>query len=380
MFGGLTFRSLSNTGLYQLGPRHFITTSVDQYRVESNQNARTSFTLEQLKTEYGDGRSEDTQSLGVKVKALKNLAVAATYYTTARETEKSEAGASVGLEWAIKKDLALKLDINNRDGGLIGEQQSRVFSLNGLLAKRFLLWDNVKISSGISETALLGRQIGSDNGIKIEAGFLGGSFLFDNSDKLDPTTLLYYHSRLLQFESDKDPKKWYHVTFRRQKLLPLAGVLTEKRNYALDMRLSPNTNLTLTSFYGQDDPITAVVLPVGGTVFKLSHKLKNGITLIGDYTNDINKVTNRRARVAGLGFHGTLSSKAAVELYYGWCVMDEGKGGLNKNVFRIKYDHKIKADHFISITGERKSGIEIGSINPFEGDTVARIDFRTTFD
>lgn len=379
MLGGLTLKTLSDVNTHQEAEGLPVTTTVDQYHIESNQSASSSFTLDQLKIDYGDGRFEDNKGVGVKTKALENVAFVANYITTARESGKSDTSGQVGIEWAIKNDLALRLNVNTGKDGPDGKQRLRQFSLKGLLAKRFLMFDNINVNSGVNETELSGKQIGCDNALKIGAGLMGGRVVFDNSDKLNPTNGIYYHSRIMQYQSDKDPKKWYHLTFFKQKLTTTAGDLAEKRNYALDMRLAPGTNFTLTSYYGKDSQ-GGVILPVGGTVFKVSRKLANGITLIGDYTSDLNDVTNRRARVAGLGFHGTLSNKAAVELYYGWCLLDEGQGGLNKNVFRVKYDHKVDADHFISLTAERKSGIEIGSINPFEGDTVGRIDFRMTFD
>jgi hypothetical protein len=51
----------------------------------------------------------------------------------------------------------------------------------------------------------------------------------------------------------------------------------------------------------------------------------------------------------------------------------------NDDVFRFKYDHRIDADHYISLTAEKKSGVDKTKINPYEGDTVARIDYRTVF-
>ena len=59
--------------------------------------------------------------------------------------------------------------------------------------------------------------------------------------------------------------------------------------------------------------------------------------------------------------------------------LQEAQQSENKTVFRFKYDHKIDPDHFITFSAERKSGVDKTSINPYEGDTTARLDFRTVF-
>lgn len=378
LLGGLKFQSLSDVNTVQEGSEMPTTTTISQYRVTSSDKAPTSFALDMLSKDFGDGRFENTHSVGIRSKAISNLSLLASYAITDRENNNSETSAGVGVEWPISKNLAMSLKVDNRDGGPKGSQQSHQFAIKGLLARRFLLLDNIKIDSGSNTTALTGRQIGCDNGLKLEAGFLGGSIVMDNSDKLNPKNGIYYTSRVLRYESDKDPKKWYHLTFFRQNLVTPDGNPATKRNFALDMRFSPRTSVTLSSYFGKDEQKGAV-LNVGGTVFKLSHSLGKGLSLVTDYKRDVNEQTGRRARVAGLGISGTFSDKASWELYVGRAHIMEGLQGENKTVFRMKYDHKIDADHFITFTAEKKPGVEKNSINPYEGDTTARLDFRTLF-
>lgn len=381
--GGLLFKSLSDITTSQEGGGRRITTVIEQRHLESDQKASTSFTADTLDIDHDDGRFENTRALSLKTKAMRNVSLTASYANTDRDSGKSETNGAFGFDWVINKDLKMGLNLANRDGGVKGSQQARQFSLSGLLAKRFLLFDNIRVGSGINTTQLTGRQIGCDNALKLEAGFLGGSILLDNSDRLNPKNGIYYTSRIFQYESSKDPKRWYHLTFFRQNLITPSGQPAEKRNYALDMKFSSRTSLTFTSYLGKDGQ-NGAVLPTGGTVLKINHLLANGMTLTADYSADENGLTGRRARTTGFGFSGTLSNKAVVEFYYGWATLFDRAAGLgageHTNVFRIKYDHKMDADHFITLTAQKKSGIDRSTINPYEGDTVARIDFGTVFD
>lgn len=380
LFGGLLFKGLSDVNTTQERNNAPVTTKITQTHLETDRNAPTSYTLDTLTTDYGDGRRfEDSLDLGAKTRVGKNLSLVGGFSKIDREDNKSENNAKFGFEWNIKKDLTMSLKIANRDGGPKGSQQAREFTMKGLLAKRFLLFSDVTVDSGLNTTDLKGRRIGCDNGLKISAGLLDGKFTFDNSDKLNPKNGLYYTSRIIQYESDKDPKRRYHFTFFRQNLVTPSGEPARKRNYALDLKLDRSTNLTLTSFFGKDGK-NGAILPTGGSVYKISRLLGNNNSIFADYTTERNETTGRYARTVGCGFVGTLSNKAAVEFYFGWSRLIENGRSDYDNVFRIKYDHKIDSNRFITLTAQKKSGIDKSTINPFEGNTTARLDFRTVFD
>ena len=378
LLGGLLFKGLNDVNTTQDANGSPVTTTVTQTHMESDQKVKTSFTHDMLNTDYGNGKYEDIQTIGIKSQILRNLALVSGFSTISRDSNNSENNGSLGVDWGINKNLKMRFSMSNRDGGPNGSQQSHQFSLNGLLAKRFLLFDNIKVGSGMNETTLRGKQTGLDNSCKLEAGLLGGNLLFDNGDKLNSKNGVYYGSRIFQYESNKDPKKRYHLTFFRQNLVTQDGTPAVKRNYAMDMKLSNNTNMTFTSYLGKDEK-NGTVLPVGGTVFKLNHLLNNGMTMTAGLSRDTNSATNRRANEMGLGLSGNLPNKASFEFYYGFADLVEGVTSESKNVFRIKYDQRVDADHFVTLSAERKSGIDKSAINPYEGDTVFRIDFRTVF-
>jgi len=134
----------------------------------------------------------------------------------------------------------------------------------------------------------------------------------------------------------------------------------------------------MTSYFGKDGK-NGAVLPVGGGVFKVTRALGSGANLFADYSTDRNRASNRLARTIGFGFVGSLANKAAVEFYYGWSRLIENGGADHDNVFRVKYDHKIDNDRIISLSAQKRSGVERSAINPFEGYTTARLDFQTIF-
>ncbi len=379
ILGGLLFKGMHDVNTSRDQDDQPVTAEITQMRFESDRKARTSWTLDTLKKDFGDGHHfEDTWDIGIKTQIANGLKLTGGYAKTAREEDNSEVNGRFGFDWDIRKDLSVSLQIANRDGGPQGSRQSKQFSMKGALAKRFLMFRDVKVDSGMNETQLKGKQVSCDNGFKVSAGLLGGTASFDNSDKLNPKNGIYYTSRIVQYQSDPDPKKWYHVSFFRQHLILPSGQPVRKRNLALDMRMSPNTSLTLTSYFGKDGQ-NGAVLPVGGTVFKMTRSLGPKLSLIADFTADVNESTDRRANTVGFGLAGTLGDSAEFEVYAGWCRLIENGPEDHDRVFRIKYDHKLDADHYLCLTAQKKSAVERSSINPFEGDTTARLDYKTLF-
>jgi hypothetical protein len=344
--GGLCLGIATDTNTSQEGDDIPVDTRVTEARMQINTNAPVSLMMNLAKTDISD---------------------------------KSEINGSFGINWTINKNLKMSATIDNRSGDIKGAKRDRKFSLNGRIARKFLIFNDVSVGSGVNTTNLMGRQTGCDNALKLKAGVIGnGSFLIDNSDKLNTSTGLYYASRLIQYESDKDLKKWYHLSLMRQKITSAAGETTEKRNYTFDARLFKQTSVAFNRHFGRD-AIDGEVSPVGGTTIKLKHILSDKLTAGADFTSDFNESTEKSARIVGLGVAGQLSNSAQFELYFGWSRLNEDSMKENGNVFRIKYDYKISSDRYISLTAEKRSGVENTNTSTYEGDTTARLDLKTTF-
>ncbi len=377
ILGGLAFKGRNDVYTDQEALNDPKTTTISENHVESNPKAKTSFTADVINVDYGMGRTENTQAVSVKSAAVRTLSFIAGFSNTQRDSG-TEANGKLGFEWAATKGLKMTFSMNNRDGGPNGSQQSSSFTLNGPIARRFLFLRDITVASGAKQTALRGKQTACDNAFKFDAGLAGGKLTFDNADKLNAKNGLYYTSRILQYETNKDPKKPMHLTIFRQNLTTPLGVRADKRNYALDLKTAGNGTLTLSSYFGKDGP-NGTINAVGGTVVKFSKQI-GANTFIADYTADCNTATARRARVAGFGISRTISPKSSYELYYGWCSLAENGASQGKNVFRAKYDLKIDASRYVSFSLQRKSGVEKGSINPWEGDTIGRFDLSFSFD
>ncbi len=346
--GGLCLGISTDTNTSQEGDDAPVDTRITEARMQSNPSAPISLIMSLAKTDI--------------------------------DSDTSEINGSFGVNWAINKNLKMSATVTNRSGDIKGAQRDRKFSLNGKIAKKLLIFNDVNVGSGINTANLMGRQTGCDNALKLKTGVIGnGSFLIDNSDKLNTTTGLYYTSRLMQYESDKNPQKWYHVSLLRQNITSATGSTAEKRNYTFDTRLSRQTSLAYNKHFGRD-AINGDVSPVGGTTIKLKHVLSNKLTAGADFTSDFNEATEKRARIIGMGIAGELSNSAQFELYFGWSHLNEDSEKEDGNVFRVKFDHKISSDRYISLTAEKKSGVENTNTSTYEGDTTARLDFKTVFD
>lgn len=382
LLGGLTVTGLCDNNLTQEGSKNPVANNIVQTHVESNQKAKTSFSMDTYNADYGAGSFEQTQGVGVKTKALDNVSLVCSVAQTDKQNNYSETNGSTGLDWTINKDLKMGMSITNKSGGTDGNKKGEQFSLNGLLAKQLLFFNNVNVKSGSNTTELNGKQTACDNSLKIQAGAFDGNLLFDNSDKLNTSNGIYYTSRILQYETQKDSanSKWYHMKFYKQNLVTTTGVPEEKNNYSLDLKCSTNTNFAFTSYFGKDSQ-SGVYSPVGGSNYKLTHNLNSKSSLYADYTSDLNESTQRHADVFGFGFKGTLPTSAAIDLYCGYGMLTEaGNYFSDECVYKFKFDQKINSSHYISLSAEKKSEVDQTAINPYEGDTIITVDFKTIFD
>lgn len=378
--GGLNVKGAANTNYSQEGTDAPVNTKVIEAHVASNEKAPTSFTIDTVNTDLGNGKFVNTRSMGVKTRISNNMALVTSFGQTDREADPSEINGSLGVDWSINKDVKLTMSLASKNSGSKGSQRAQQFSLNGLLIKRFFIFDNIKVGSGINTASSLGKQTGCDNAFKLQTGVIGGgNFLIDNSDKLNKKNGMYYHSRVLQYESNNDPKAWYHLKFYKQDLVTTSGEKGIKRNNSFDVKVTNDTRFAYTTYFGKDGQ-NGSLIPVGGTTMKLTHSITDKLDMSADYTIDHNDANNRIARIAGLGFSGILPNDAKFEFYFGFSHLLDGTTLEDNNVFRIKYDQKMAADRYITLSAEKKSGIDKSKINPNEGNTIARIDFRATFD
>lgn len=373
---GLQVTALSDVNSVNEDESGFVTTRIAQTHFETGQ-APLRFSLDTLDTDISDGRFERTWMFGVKSKASQRLNVLGSFSQTDRNLKPEDNGA-LGIEYVITPDLKLSANMANRRGGPKGNQQIRQFTLNGILAKRFLGLNDLKIGSAVNTTQSSGIKTVCDNGLKLEAGLLGGVFRLDNTDKLNPTNGIHYTSRILRFDQpQEDPGKWYNLSFYRQKLITPANEEARKHNYALSLRVSPAVKATATSYFGKDGQ-NGSVKPIGGSVFKITWSRSKSSALFADYSSDRNDTVGRSGNTAGIGFTGKLA-EADFELYFGYSRLDQSAQSDSRPVCRIKYDRKFDSDRCISFWLEKRSPLEQIPAALNEGNLVAGLDLRTPF-
>lgn len=378
VLGGLRVTAMRDANMSQKDDEAPVITEVTQTHLETKATGSTAYTFDSMQIHTGNGTFENMWALGVKAKAAKRLAFVGSYSRTDRNID-PESNGTLGVDWSVNNDLKMSFNIANRDGGPKGSQQSHQFSLSGTLAKNALgLFQDVKIGSAVNTTQLAGKQTACDNGLKLQGKFIGGEFLLDNTDKLNPKNGLYYSSRLIKYDTDKASKKWYQLSLSRQSLVTPTNELAEKHNYALNLKLNSHLSAKATSYFGKDGQ-NGSVLPVGGGVFKLTYACNAKTSFFADYSDDVNESTKRRAKTAGIGFAGTLSNGSSAELYLGLTHLTEKTATDADTVFRVKYDHKMDPAHFITLAAEKKSAVHKSKINPNEGNFTASIDFKTVF-
>lgn len=375
--GGLLFNGLNDTNTSWDEGGEPVTTEVSQAHFEVNPGGKISYTLDSLQMYLGKGQYENAHAVGFKAKTGKRLSLLGTYSQIDRNKD-PENNMAFGLDWSLTKDMHMTANVANRDGGPKGSQQSHQFSFNGTFTQKRLGLENVKVGSAVNTTQLSGKQVACDNGLKVEGKFLRGDFVFDNGDKLNPKNGIYYTSRIISYVSDPDPKKRYHLTYFRQNLITPTNEFARKRNYALSARLNSRMDATASSYFGKNGQ-NGTVLPVGGGVFKLSYALPGNSALFADYSADLNESTLCRARTTGLGFTKSASNGSCMELYFGWSRLQQKDTTDLDTVFRVKYDHKLNPQRYITLSAQKRSAVDKSAINPHEGKVSASLEFRVTF-
>ncbi len=203
--GGLLVKAVSDNNTTQDGTASPVATSVCQAHIESNQAARNSFMVDVLDQDLGNGHFANQRGFGIKDNIDKQLAIHCSLSETDADVN-SQDDVALGMDCALSKDLKLNFNLADREGAA-GSQQAHVFGLSGILARRFLMLNNVTVNSGINTTSLCGRQTACNNALKIDAGMLRGKFVFDNSDKLNQTNGIYYSSRILEYRFGPKPQE-----------------------------------------------------------------------------------------------------------------------------------------------------------------------------
>ncbi|MFQ3549141.1 MAG: hypothetical protein SNJ70_05270 [Armatimonadota bacterium] len=387
IFGGTQFRAVNETSSEANGNNVPLSINEQLYRFVTNPNMPTSFSIEYGSLSFSDGRFSENKGFSLKTNAFKNISLIGSYNEIDKDYKGvAETSYTAGIDWLIREasaedandSLNLSYLITDRLDGPYGTQMARQFSLNGLLAKNFLIFDNIRVGKKVDEATLRGVNTKINNSFKLEAQALGSDILIENSEVLNTQNRITYNSKLTQIKTKEDPNSIISLSYTNQEFTTQTGQPIHRHDYGLNWKISDDAKLTYKSYAGKDGQ-NGVVLPMGGSTLTLSQKINPNTSLFADYSEDKNDVLKRHSNTKGLGIKGQFSNKAGFEFYYGWTSLTRGENANDDNVFRIKYDHRIASDKFIILSAEKKSPNN-SIINQNDGDTTARLDFVTTFD
>ncbi|MCE5314523.1 MAG: hypothetical protein ABFD49_08590 [Armatimonadota bacterium] len=343
-----------------------------------NQNA-TYYTMDTNSINYGEGKFMDSRSVGIGHKVTRNLSLLTKLAHVRTHSDNSSMAGTLGFDWTVGSGVTISGNISNDAGNTDGYQRNRKLAINGLVIKRFLLFNDVTLGTGINTTNLKGSRSTSDNAFKLQTNVMGsGTFAIDNSDKYNQNTGLYNTSRIIKYESDKNKSKLINISLLEQYTVTSSTTTKDKSSYSANVKVSQNTSVTYKDQTTSTHSSSATK-EVAETVFSANHAISDTLTLTGDYTRQINDSSEEWTHIMGMGISGTLKNKCKFELYFGISHLTDGSDNDYSDVFKVKYDHKLDANHYITLSAQKRSSLD-AAVDDDEGVTVGTLQFRTVFD
>lgn len=376
--GGLKIEAQADTYMAQC-PEGMLKSHFLQAHMESDQKADTSCMIDMLDSGSVDGRSESVRSAGVRSRISGNLALCGNLEVIRRSSQDYQGMfGTFGLDWALNKDLRMKLNLRNIGHGPQSGQRVRQFSLDGVLAKRLGILSDVRIGSGINTTDGCGKRIGCDNSFNLQAGVLGGSITISNSDKLVGANGIYNTSHMILYQSDPNPARPVHVKYLRQSQVNQSGAAFITREYSCDFKLGKGSRVSYINKTGWG-VVGNGLAPIRNCEFKLSHSLPGSLTVNCGYANTLDGVAKTVHRSIGFGISSAVDDKAHYELHYGYDLA--GSNGLldRGNAFTIKFHKQISDVQYITLSAQKIIGAQSPTSNQGAGDPSARLDIHLNF-
>lgn len=346
--------------------------------LESAAGKGISIVLDTIDAGSSDGRKETARSLSFHSKTGGGLGVSGLAQIIGDAAGKSGVFGAIGLDWAINKDLVLRLNLENVGRGTNAGRRNRQFSLNGLLAKRLLILHDIKISSGLNTASLNGERIGCDNSLKIEAGLLGGNVVYASGDKLDSSgDHIRRTSRLFTYKTDQSPSRTCRFACSIRTDATLSGESVTKREFSADTKLWRGGSVTCSGSTGGG--ITrGGAMPARACEIKINHRISGTTNVLAHYASSVNCLGKRGTRSLGLGVSGKLPN-AEYALEVGRALVDDGSSSNSGGELRIRYEHRFSESNYITFNAAKT--VRPGKTDSKDTDpgNSARIDLRMEF-
>lgn len=374
ILGGLGFNGLQDARTVVNADGTETTATVDEMHLESDKSRRTVTGVHRKLVDFGDGKIENTQSFNILSKLSRKMNLTSSLTTIDRGDDGMEKVRAYGMQWAVSSRLNFASELMDKDGSNTDVTAKRSYTLSGALADRFAMLKNVKLSASHSVEDKQGKLSTASDALKLEANLFRGNFAaeYSGSENAAGNKPLI---RGFSFASDKEGNKkiQFDLTYKTRDLGP--GDPFAVRNYNMNYKLSERTTLNCGYFSYREKPDNKID-PVGGTVLNLATMIRQ-FSVSANFKEDKNYANGSERDIYGISVSGKLSYGALVEFGYSLDALTSPGGDGSGQTFRVKYDHQVDADHFLTLTSEYK---KINDTAPGDRkDIVARLDFRTLF-
>lgn len=181
-------------------------------------------------------------------------------------------------------------------------------------------------------------------------------------------------TRLYQFTTDPDPKKWFRGSFLYKSRTLLDGQEFHIRRFTADARLSRNTHFTYTYGTLQEDE-RANILPVTSIDLSLKHTFATGKDFQFFYRLSENAATRIMTRALGFNYQAQLDRFSKLGVGFSVDANDWPDRYDRSNHFRLSYERYLRADHYFNLSADFRSHDAPG----LNDEILATIDFRFRF-
>ncbi|MCC6484806.1 MAG: hypothetical protein IT209_08175, partial [Armatimonadetes bacterium] len=351
-------------------------TTVNQEHFETDKARPQWLSMDNRRLSYMNGKFENSELYQLQSRLGKSLTLQAAQSSIDRGADPSESMSKVGFKWAASKNLNASLDLVSRQTNYIGNGAGYMANLGGLVAQRFGPLRQLNVAAQLGQANMSGGQSTFTRGVKLD-GLWGKNVVGLDYAHVLPANQKIQFARGYTFKSDPDPKKWWHVDLYYKDKDGGWGRLEPIRNINADVRLSPTTQLAYVVNQYKELPSGQIDFGVSRS-FKVTSKLSNGLNLVLDLRHDRNPkaATDITKQMFGLQRQ---SGNFLFDIYYGLDTTMTASGTVSGNSIKVKVDHKIDADRYLTFTGE---AIQWHNSNPDIQDRTAveaRLDLRTLF-
>lgn len=351
-------------------------TVVNQEHFETDKARPQWISADNRRLNYMNGKFENSELYQLQSKLGKAVTLQAAQSSVDRGTDPSESMTKVGMKWAASKNINAGLDLLSRQTNYIGNGTGYLANVGGQVAESFGPLKQINLTAELGQTNMSGGESTFTRGIKID-GLWGKNVVGLEYAHLMPANRKSQLARGYTFKSDPDPKKWWHLDLYYKDKDGGWGSLEPIRNINADVRLSPTTQLSYNINQYKELPSGQIDFGVSRSL-KLTSKMASGLNLVVDLRHDLNPKAKTDVRKQMVGLQRQ-SGSFLFDIYYGLDETLTPSGAVTGNSIKLKVDHKIDADRYLTFTGE---AIQWNNSNPAIEDRTsveARLDFRTLF-